>query len=73
MDRYRVNISDPAEQDLYDIVRYISAQLDAPVTALNMMNEIEKAVDGLSNMPSKYQIVRDERLAAMGYCHKNNC
>jgi len=64
---YRVDVSEPAENDLRDIVRYISATLDAPITALKMMDTIEEAVGGLADMPQKYPLVTDERLAAMGY------
>jgi len=64
---YRVDISAPAEEDLRDIVRYISSQLVAPITALKMMETIEHALEGLSNMPDRYPFVRDERLASMGY------
>lgn len=67
MSGYRVDLSEPAENDLRDIVRYISSQLDAPVTALKMMDIIEQAISGLSSMPQKCPPVTDERLAAMGY------
>jgi len=67
MVKYRVDISEPAENDLRDIVRYISAQLDAPITALNMMDAIEAAIGGFVDMPQKYPQVTDERLATMGY------
>ena len=42
MTQYRVDVSEPAENDLRDIVRYISAQLSAPITALKMMKAIEE-------------------------------
>ncbi|GAB1477452.1 type II toxin-antitoxin system RelE/ParE family toxin [Bacillota bacterium] len=67
MTKYRVEIAEPAEKDLRDIVGYIYAQLDAPVTALKMMDIIESAVRNLEDMPEKYPAVKDERLAAMGY------
>jgi len=44
MIKYRVDVSEPAENDLRDIIRYIAAQLSAPMTALNMMETIEKAI-----------------------------
>ncbi|MEW5952987.1 MAG: type II toxin-antitoxin system RelE/ParE family toxin [Bacillota bacterium] len=69
MAKYRVNVSEPAENDLRDIVRYISAQLSAPITALKMMDAVEEAIAGLADMPQKYPPVIDERLATMGY-HK---
>lgn len=67
MARYRVDVSDPAESDLRDIVRDISAQLSAPMTATKMMDTIEEAIAVLADMPQKCPPVTDERLASMGY------
>jgi toxin ParE1/3/4 len=67
MANYRIDISEPAENDLRDIVRYISAQLSAPMTALKMMDTVEEAIMGLAVMPQKCPPVTDERLAMMGY------
>lgn len=53
MDAYKIDVSEPAENDLRDIVRYISSQLNAPVAALTMMDAIEEAIDGLASMPQK--------------------
>lgn len=69
MEKYKVYISEPAENDLRDIVRYISAQLSAPITALKMMDIIEEAISELSFKPQKCPFVVDERLARLGY-HK---
>ena len=67
MTPYSVLISAPAENDLRDIVRYISAQLLAPMTVAKMMDAIEAAIAGLVDMPQKFPLVTDERLATMGY------
>lgn len=67
MAKYKVNVSEPAENDLRDIVRYISAQLAAPITATKMMDAIEEAIGSLTDMPQKCPPVTDERLASMGY------
>jgi len=67
MAKYRVDVSEPAENDLRDIVRYISAQLSAPTTALKMTDALEEAITGLTVMPEKCPSVTDERLAMMGY------
>ncbi len=67
MVKYRVDVSELAEEDLRDIVRYISSQLTASITAMKMMETIEEALSKLSEMPKGYPVVRDERLAAMGY------
>jgi plasmid stabilization system protein ParE len=67
LSEYRIEISAPAEDDLRNIVRYISAQLSAPMTALKMMETIEKAVSELAYMPKSYPPVLDEHLSAAGY------
>lgn len=67
MVKYRVDVSEPAENDLRDIIRYISAQLSAPITASKMMDAFEDANANLADMPYKCPLVSDERLASMGY------
>ncbi len=67
--RYRIDIAEPAEKDLRDIIRYISAQLSAPITAPEMLKAFEQAMVGLAEMPHRAPAVADERLAATGY-HK---
>jgi plasmid stabilization system protein ParE len=67
MPRYRIDISEPAENDLYDIIRYIDAQLSAPMSALKMAETIEETLAGLADMPYAYPQVVDERLASRGY------
>lgn len=69
MGSYSVELTEPAEDDLRGIVRYISAQLSAPMTALKMIATMEEALEGLSEMPQSRPFVQDERLASMGY-HK---
>jgi plasmid stabilization system protein ParE len=64
---YNVYVSESAENDLRDIIRYISAQLSAPTTALKMMEIIEEAMAGLSDMPQRCPLVIDDRLSSMGY------
>jgi toxin ParE1/3/4 len=67
MAKYRVDVSDPAEGDLGEIIRYIASQLSVPISALRMMELLEEAMEGLSDMPQRYPSVADERLAHMGY------
>jgi len=69
MEKYRVDVSEPAQEDLRSILRYISSQLSAPMTALKMVDTIEEALNKLAEMPDRYPLVRDDRLASMGY-HK---
>ncbi|KAF5081241.1 ParE toxin of type II toxin-antitoxin system, parDE [anaerobic digester metagenome] len=67
MATYSIEISEPAENDLRDIVLYISSQLSSPMTAINMIDTIEEALLGLTEMPQKCPAVPDDRLASMGY------
>jgi len=67
MAKYRVDVSEAAESDLGDIVRYIASQLSAPITVLQMMELLEEAMTGLSNLPERCPLVADERLSQMGY------
>lgn len=53
MANYRVDVSEPAEKDLRDIVRYISAQLSAPMTALKMMDNVKESYYGFSSHAAK--------------------
>jgi plasmid stabilization system protein ParE len=64
---YEVRVSAPAENDLRDIARYITFQLSAPTTALNMIRTIREAIAKLEMAPLIHPLVRDDRLAAMGY------
>lgn len=67
MEGYKVFVSEPAENDLRDIVRYIFSQLNAPITALRMMELFEESMFGLANMPQRCPLVSDERLQQIGY------
>ena len=69
MDRYRVDISEPAENDLIAMIRYINTQLNAPITAEKTLDAIVGLISNLDNMPQRIPMVSDERLSAMGY-HK---
>ena len=67
MDVYKIELTEPAENDIRDIARYIAAQLNAPVTAINMVNTIRKAISKLETGAFLNPLVRDDRLATMGY------
>lgn len=67
MAKYRVDVSEPAENDLKDIVRYIASQLSAPISATRMMELLEEAMLSLSDMPQRCPFVSDDRLCQMGY------
>ena len=55
MAKYWVDVSEPAENDLRDIVRYIASQLSAPISATRMM-ELLKRQCSLSDMPQRCRL-----------------
>ena len=67
MAQYRVDLSEPAENDLVAIVRHIASQLNSPISALTLMELLEKQMASLSNLPQRYPLVADERLSQLGY------
>lgn len=67
MAQYRVDLSEPAENDLVMIVRYIASQLNSPISALNLLELLEKQMASLSKSPQRYSLVADERLSKLGY------
>ncbi len=67
MTQYKIYISEPAEKDLIDIIRYIKSQLSAPISAFNLMSLFEETMMGLSSLPQRHPLVTDERLAGMGF------
>ena len=67
MDVYKVNITEPAENDIKDIARYISTQLNAATTALNMVRTIRTAIANLETNALICSTARDDRLASIGY------
>ena len=67
MDVFEVSISEHAENDLRDIASYISTQLNAMTTALSMVRTIKDAITKLQTDALIYPLVRDDRLAALGY------
>ncbi|MCL1806346.1 MAG: type II toxin-antitoxin system RelE/ParE family toxin [Oscillospiraceae bacterium] len=67
MDRYNVSLTNPAGDDLDEIIRYISEQLSAPIAALRLADAFDETFVDLEEMPEKYPLVPDDRLAALGY------
>ena len=67
MDVYEVYVTEPADNELRDIAKYISSQLNPPTTALNMLLTIKTAIAQLETMALAYPLVRDDRLAALEY------
>jgi len=67
METYSINVTEAAEIDLYDMITYISEQFMAEVTALDMLNDIERVLSSLSTFPERIPLVNDDRLRERGY------
>lgn len=67
MERYKVELTEPAEQDFRGVYRYIATELSALETAFATMKALETAMRSLQELPKRNPLVRDERLAALGY------
>ena len=63
---YNISISETAEMEMKSISDYISDVLHSPQSAYNLMREMQKQIRALNQMPKRYPLVFDERLAKMG-------
>lgn len=66
MSAYDIQITEPAEKDLYEIGAYISKELLEPETAKKVISKIAKGINSLGDMPLRNALVADERLAYKG-------
>jgi len=63
---YSLIITDIAEEDILNTVKYIADVLKAPTAANNLLDEIERHEKILENTPYIYPFVPDEYLAQKG-------
>ena len=63
MKSYKVLMAQPAVEDLQSIAIYIVNELKEPSTAKRLVGRIKEAIINLSEMPGRYSLVADERLA----------
>ncbi|MTI83619.1 MAG: type II toxin-antitoxin system RelE/ParE family toxin [Firmicutes bacterium] len=66
MATYDLLITKPAEDDLFEIGRYISKELLEPKTAQRVISRIADAISTLEDMPFRNALINDERLAQIG-------
>jgi addiction module RelE/StbE family toxin len=63
--KLRIEYLPIAEKDLTEILEYI--QIDNPTAALNLLDEIDKAISKLSYFPYMGSIPKDQRLILLNY------
>ncbi|MBE6720803.1 MAG: type II toxin-antitoxin system RelE/ParE family toxin [Ruminococcaceae bacterium] len=60
---YKINITDNAASDLYQIYDYIEKVLFAPKAAENLYNDIMDMIKSLGEMPERYREYDRERFS----------
>ena len=63
---YHIDITEPAEVDMDEIGFYIARTLHAPESAEKLLDEIDRNILSLEQMPKRFALVSDERLASLG-------
>ena len=63
---YSIRFTEPAEQDLFDSLHYISDVLKAPNAAKNLLSDTEQQLKVLETLPFSCPLVHDEYLASQG-------
>ena len=66
---YKINVSAQTEEQLGLIIDYISITLQSPDAASNVLNDILKKINSLSQMPNRIPLVDIEPWRSEGY-HK---
>jgi toxin ParE1/3/4 len=66
MDRYSIEITEPAEIDLSEIGFYIAKELLEPSIAQKVVDQIGEAILKLEEFPFRNALVADEKLATQG-------
>lgn len=71
---YEIEVTESAQVDLLNIIRYMQRDLIAPITIKKFINGMEGSIAQLAFMPEGFQLVSDSYLASQGYrttCYKN--
>ena len=60
MESYAVEMTRQAEEQLSEIMQYISVTLRSPQAGMNTLDMLEEEINSLSAMPSRYPIIEDD-------------
>ncbi|MTI59148.1 MAG: type II toxin-antitoxin system RelE/ParE family toxin [Firmicutes bacterium] len=66
MSSYNIDITKPAEKDLYEIGKYIANELLELDKAVGVVDKIANEIFKLKEMPFRNAIVDDDKLASQG-------
>ena len=60
MESYAVEMTRQAEEQLSEIIRYISVTLQSSQAGMNTLDALEEEIGSLSAMPFRYQAIEDD-------------
>ena len=60
MEQYEVKITEPAQRQLQEIIRYIAGDLQEKRTAIRMLDTLEKEILSLSTLPNRVALTEEE-------------
>jgi len=63
---YNIDVSINAERDIMEAINYIDEELQDRTAAENLLDEVEKAIYSLTDMPKRYPLANDDILAGWG-------
>jgi addiction module RelE/StbE family toxin len=66
MSKYSIEITEPAENDLYEIASYTAKELLEPEIAKEVVAKIAEEIFSLADMPLQNALVADARLSLQG-------
>lgn len=66
MDRYTVKVTGRAQAQLAEIARYIAYTLQAPDTALRLLDTLEKEIASLSTFPARMPLTEERPWSGLG-------
>ena len=71
---YHIDISESAERDIRQAIAYIEEELQNRTSAEKLLDDVEKAILSLTDMPLRYPLAADKILASWGirYFSVNN-
>lgn len=64
--RYEVEITFQAQEQLEEIVRYIAVELQAPKSALDLLDRLETGISSLSRFPARIPLTEEEPWRGLG-------
>ena len=66
MDEYVVKLTRQAQRQMREIAHYVAFSLQAPDTALRLIDEIDGEIESLSRFPNSVALAEDEPWRSLG-------